>query len=43
MPGMPTRTIAYLRVSTDKQADRGISLDAQRAKAEAYAQLYELW
>jgi site-specific DNA recombinase len=39
---MPTRTIAYLRVSTDKQADRGISLDAQRAKAEAYAGLYEL-
>jgi hypothetical protein len=24
---MPTRTIAYLRVSTDKQADRGVSLD----------------
>jgi site-specific DNA recombinase len=39
---MPTRTIAYLRVSTDKQADRGISLDAQRAKAEAYAGLYDL-
>jgi len=27
---MPTKTIAYLRVSTDKQADRGVSLDAQR-------------
>ena len=39
---MPTRTIAYLRVSTEKQADKGISLDAQRAKAEAYAQLYDL-
>ena len=38
---MPTRTIAYLRVSTDKQADRGVSLDAQRAKATAYAQLYD--
>ena len=25
-----TKTIAYLRVSTDKQADRGVSLDAQR-------------
>jgi hypothetical protein len=25
---MPTRTIAYLRVSTDKQAVRGVSLDA---------------
>ena len=39
---MPTRTIAYLRVSTDKQADRGVSLDAQGAKAEAYGQLYDL-
>jgi DNA invertase Pin-like site-specific DNA recombinase len=39
---MPTRTIAYLRVSTDKQADRGVSLDAQRAKAKAYAELYDL-
>jgi DNA invertase Pin-like site-specific DNA recombinase len=37
-----TRTIAYLRVSTDKQADRGVSLEAQRAKVTAYAQLYEL-
>jgi DNA invertase Pin-like site-specific DNA recombinase len=37
-----TRTIAYLRVSTDKQADRGVSLDAQQAKAEAYAELYDL-
>jgi DNA invertase Pin-like site-specific DNA recombinase len=39
---MPTRTIAYLRVSTDKQADRGVSLDAQRAKLKTYAELYEL-
>ena len=39
---MPTRTLAYLRVSTDKQADRGVSLDAQRAKVQAYAQLYDL-
>jgi site-specific DNA recombinase len=37
-----TRTIAYLRVSTEKQADRGVSLDAQRAKVAAYAELYEL-
>ena len=37
-----TRCIAYLRVSTDKQADHGVSLDAQRAKAEAYASLYDL-
>jgi site-specific DNA recombinase len=38
----PTRTVAYLRVSTDKQADHGVSLDAQRAKVEAYASLYDL-
>lgn len=37
-----TRTVAYIRVSTDKQADRGVSLDAQRAKVEAYASLYDL-
>ncbi len=39
---MPTKTIAYLRVSTDKQADRGVSLDAQRAKVAACAELYDL-
>lgn len=39
---MGTRTVAYLRVSTDKQADRGLSLDAQREKVEAYAKLYDL-
>lgn len=37
-----TKTVAYLRVSTDKQADRGVSLDAQRAKVDAYAKLYDL-
>lgn len=37
-----TRTIGYIRVSTDKQADQGVSLDAQRAKIEAYAMLYDL-
>jgi site-specific DNA recombinase len=37
-----TRAVAYLRVSTEKPADKGVSLDAQRAKVEAYAQLYEL-
>ena len=37
-----TRTVAYLRVSTDKQADAGVSLAAQRAKAKAYAELYGL-
>ena len=37
-----TRAVAYLRVSTDKQADHGVSLDAQRAKVTAYAALYDL-
>ena len=37
-----TRAVAYLRVSTEKQADKGVSLEAQRAKVEAYASLYEL-
>ncbi|MBI5493756.1 MAG: recombinase family protein [Deltaproteobacteria bacterium] len=39
---METRTVAYIRVSTDKQADKGVSLEAQRAKVEAYATLYDL-
>jgi DNA invertase Pin-like site-specific DNA recombinase len=37
-----TKTIAYIRVSTDKQADKGHSLEAQREKIEAYAKLYDL-
>lgn len=37
-----TRTVAYLRVSTDQQAEHGVSLDAQRAKVEAYASLFDL-
>jgi DNA invertase Pin-like site-specific DNA recombinase len=37
-----TRAIGYIRVSTDKQADQGVSLEAQRAKIEAYAMLYDL-
>jgi len=39
---LATRTVVYCRVSTDKQADRGVSLDAQQAKAKAYAKLYDL-
>ena len=37
-----TRAIAYIRVSTDKQADHGVSLEAQEAKVKAYASLYDL-
>ena len=37
-----TRAVAYVRVSTEKQADSGQSLEAQRAKLEAYATLYDL-
>lgn len=39
---MTTRAVAYLRVSTEKQADKGVSLDAQRAKVKAYGELYDL-
>src|SRR6267142_2682368 len=39
---VPTRTIVYCRVSLDKQAEKGVSLDAQQAKAKAYAELYDL-
>ena len=38
----PARAIGYVRVSTSRQADEGVSLDAQRAKIEAYAALYNL-
>jgi len=37
-----TRTVAYLRVSTDKQADHGVSLDVQRRKVGLYAELHDL-
>lgn len=37
-----TPAVAYLRVSTDKQVDHGVSLDAQREKLLAYAMLYDL-
>ena len=41
-PETTTRAVGYIRVSTDKQADHGISLDAQRSKLEAYAALYDI-
>lgn len=41
-PASRPRVVAYLRVSTEKQAAEGVSLAAQRAKVEAYASLYEL-
>jgi site-specific DNA recombinase len=31
------RTVGYVRVSTDMQAEHGVSLDAQRAKMRSYA------
>ncbi len=37
-----TRVIGYVRVSTDKQADKGNSLEAQTAKLEAYAAAFGL-
>jgi site-specific DNA recombinase len=39
---MGTRAIGYIRVSTEKQAEHGLSLEAQRAKLVAYAALYDL-
>jgi site-specific DNA recombinase len=37
-----TRVVCYVRVSLDKMAEHGWSLDAQKAKLEAYAALYDL-
>lgn len=39
---MTTKAIGYIRVSTEEQASEGVSLSAQRAKLEAYANLYDL-
>lgn len=44
IPGMTngrTKVVGYVRVSTDKQADHGISLDAQKTKIRQYAELYD--
>jgi DNA invertase Pin-like site-specific DNA recombinase len=39
---LPTQAVLYIRVSTDEQADHGISLAAQEAKLRAYCELREL-
>lgn len=36
------KVVGYVRVSTEKQADKGVSLEAQEAKIRAYAGLYDL-
>jgi len=36
------RAVGYVRVSTAEQSTEGVSLDAQRAKLEAYAALYDI-
>ncbi len=38
----PTRAACYIRVSTDKQANEGVSLEAQQAKLRQYAALYDI-
>jgi site-specific DNA recombinase len=39
---MPTKAIGYVRVSTDKQADRGVSLDAQIEKIKAMSIVHDV-
>jgi DNA invertase Pin-like site-specific DNA recombinase len=41
-PVVDRRCVAYIRVSTENQADNGSSLEAQTAKLEAFAKLYDL-
>jgi DNA invertase Pin-like site-specific DNA recombinase len=37
-----TRIVGYVRVSLDKQAEHGVSLEAQEARVRQYAELYGL-
>src|ERR1017187_10165426 len=39
---MPTKAIGYVRVSTDKQAGRGVSLEAQVEKVRAMATVHDV-
>lgn len=39
---MRTRAVGYIRVSTERQASEGVSLAAQSAKLQAYADLFDL-
>src|ERR1035437_24897 len=39
---MKTKGIGYVRVSTDKQADRGVSLEAQVEKIRAMATVHDV-
>ena len=41
-PGDTEKAVGYIRVSTEDQAREGISLDAQKAKIEAYAAINDL-
>jgi len=38
----PTRVVGYIRVSTEQQANEGVSLEAQRTKLTAYAVALDL-
>jgi DNA invertase Pin-like site-specific DNA recombinase len=42
MTATATKVVGYVRVSTDKQAERGVSLAAQESKLRAYAVAMEL-